>query len=361
MKALTYDYRDVIGAASLGLRGRKWLATLPGVFVGMLWWAGCGWAALLTLGLSPGLVWSVYGPVPWPSAASLGGPLSLAFWGVGAIGLCVALLLSSVAVGRVTYQQLKGNDFYGLVEAWQFAQRKWKAVVLPQVLLGIGGGLLVLLLVVLAAISGVWSPLPAILFPFGLVAALALLYLALVLGVGLTAAPAVVASSASETLETTFELFSLQSSQGKRVWWYSFLGGIVSAVYAAALAVFMSVGVLLTSWVLDMGHSGAMGKLLRASLGWAPRVAKAINGVPGVLDSVLIGAGLQQPSSHRAYLMTPPSSTVGGVIMGLLFFFLTLMVMAQFVVTFTTCQTASYVVIRQLKDEQNLLEEDLEE
>jgi len=361
VRALKYDYRDIIGAAALGLRGRKWLVAFPGVLVGVLWWTACAWAALLTRGLSPALIWNVYGPVPWPSLIRLGGPTSSVLWGLGAAGLGVAFMLASAAVSRVTYQQLKGNDFYSLTEAWQFTRRKWKAVVLPLLLLVIGSVLVLLFLVVLAVIGGTWAPLPGILFPIGLVGALASLYLILVIGVGFTTAPMVVASSASETLETAFELFSLQSSQGKRLWWYSFLGAAVSSVYAAALGVFLSVGVLLTSWVLDMGQGGAVGRLVRASLGWGPRVTKLINGVPGVLDSALAAMGFQAPLPYRAYTLAPVATTLGGAVLGVVFLFMFLLVLTQFMVTYATCQTTAYVVLRQLKDEQNLLEEDLEE
>ncbi|MCU0611752.1 MAG: hypothetical protein MUE60_08195 [Candidatus Eisenbacteria bacterium] len=361
MNALRYDYRDVFGAAAMGLRVRKWMVALPGVSAGLVWWSLCGWAALIARGLSPALVWNVYGPVPWPSLSSLGGILPATLWGLGMAGAAVTWMLAFSAVGRVTYQQLKGNDFYSLAEAWRFTLRKWKALVFPPVLLSAGGGALLLALFVLSILGGLWLPLWGIVFPLGLLAALSLLYLVVVLAVAITMAPAVVASSASETLETTFELFSLQSSQGKRMWFYTALSAIVSGVYAAALGFLLGVGTLAASWALDMGQGGAVGRLLRASLGWSPRLAAAINGVPGVLDSFLIGIGISPAMTHRSYVLTPPASTFGGVSLALMFLLLLLLILAQFVTAYATSQTTAYVVLRQLKDDQNLLEEDLEE
>lgn len=361
MKALRYDYRDVFGAAALGLRVRKWLVAVPALGAGVLWWALCAWGAALARGMPPRIIWRVYGPVPWPSLASVGGFVPGVLWVVGGVGLGVAFLLASAAVGRVTYRQLKGDDFFSLADAWRFTGRKWKAVVLPVVFIAIAAALLVALLVVVSWGGRLWSPLWGILFPIGLIGGLSLLYLVLVAGLACTVAPAVVASSSSETLETTFELFSLQSSQGKRTWLYTTVGTLISAVYTVAMGLFVAVAALLTSWVMDMGHAGAVGRLLRSSLGWAPRVAKAINGVPGIVDSIRAGLGVQSPPSYGAYVLAAPASAVGGAVVAVVLFLILLLLLAQFTATFATCQTTSYVVLRQLKDDQNLLEEDMEE
>ncbi|MBN1424809.1 hypothetical protein JXA88_09660 [Candidatus Fermentibacteria bacterium] len=361
MKVLRYDYRDMFGAASLGLRVRKWLVALPGMLVAVLWWAVMAWMALLVRGVSPALVWNAYGPVPWPSRGSLDGTLSPILWGLAIAGSAVAWLLACSAVSRVTYHQLKGNDFYSFFEAWRFALRKWKAVVLPGLILGVGGGILALSLVALSLLGGLWLPIAGIFFPLGLLAASALLYLFMVSCTGLCMGPAVVASSGSEALETAFELFSIQSGQGKRAWLYSTLNLAIAAVHTVALGVFLGIGSLLTSWVFDMGRAGAIGRLLRASLAWAPRVAHAVNGVPGALDSLFLGVSGGVASPYRAYLSNQPASIIGGVALAVLFLAIFLLLLAQFTATFATGQTTAYVVLRQLKDEQNLLEEDLGE
>lgn len=361
MKVLRYDYRDMFGAACLGLRLRKWLVALPAMLAGVLWWAGLGWAALLVRGLSPSLVWNVYGPVPWPSRVSVGGVAPAVLWGIGATGFTAAWLMACCGVGRITYHQLKGNEFFSLTEAWRFALRKWKAVLLPGLVLVVGAGLLLGLLLLLCVVGRLSLPVAGLLFPLGVLVAFSLLYLAVVFGVGLCMTPAVVAASGSETLETAFELFSIQSGQGKRAWFYSALGTIIAAVYATALGILLGVSTLCASWVMDMGQGGAVGRLLRVSLGWAPRLSSAINGLPGALDSLFLGIGGGVAPAHRAYHMASTGSIVGSIVIaGMLFGFL-LLLLAQFTVSFATGQTTAYIVIRQLKDDQNLLEEDLED
>ncbi len=361
MKVLTYSYRDVFHSSSLGLRVRKWLVAFPFVLTGLLWWTICAWLALLSRGFSFGLVWRVYGPIPWPSLTTTFGFPAAVLWITGLVGATVSWLFACIAVGRMTYQQLKGNEFFGVAEAWRFARRKLAPTVVPPAFLAVGGIVLALILLLLAALGRVWTPLLGPVFPVAFLVSLALLYVIALWVLGLLLAPAIVASSSSETLETMFEIFSLQSSQGKRSWWYSFLGLLLSTAHTLALGVFMGVGALLASWALDAGHAGAAGRTLRQALAWAPRVTRALNGVPGVLDALCAGLGLRPSSPPTAYGSLNPPSTLGATVVAAWMFLLAALLVAQFLVTFATSQTASYVVLRQLKDEQNLLEEDLEE
>ena len=189
-----------------------------------------------------------------------------------------------------------------------------------------------------------------------------LLYLGLVSGLGLIMAPSIVAASRSEPLETLFELFSLHAGQGRRSWLYSFLGGLVSSIYALALAVFLTVATFLTTWVMDFGHSGIAGAMLKQGSSVAPRIAKAINGAPGIVDSCLFGLGLtRRPPYGMPHPEVVSGASLGAVLFGVWLTLIVLLLVTQFVTTFSTCQTTSYVVLRQLKDEQNLLEEDLDD
>jgi len=362
MKVLRYDVGDVFLAAGLGLRLRKWAVVFPGVLAGAAWWSIFGYLALLAHGFSLQLAWKTYGPMPWPTMSTHGGAVSTLFWTVGFLGLFSGWLISGAAVSRITYRQLKGDEFYSWREAWSFALGKWRAILAPPMLLFIGAGIVLLLLFLFSLLVGLWHPLAGFLFPGMLLLAVGLLYLELVWSLGLMTVPSIVAASRSEPLETLFELFSLHASQGRRSWLYTFLGGLISSVYTLALAIFLTIATLLTTWVMDFGHSGIAGTMLKQGSSVAPRIAKAINGAPGFVDACLFGLGLTRRSPYgMPHPEAVSGASFGAVLFGVWLTMLVLLLAVQFVTTFSTCQTTSYVVLRQLKDEQNLLEEDLDD
>lgn len=359
MKVLRYDLRDVFLAAGLGLRLRKWLVTLPAVVFGIIWWAVFGYLALLSQGMPLGFIWKTFGPVPWPFLQTMTSSLSIFFWAVGFTGSLVTWLLTSVAVGRITYKQLKGNDFYSWGEAWSFALRKWKAAILPWVCFSVFAGIVLGILLAISQLVGLWAPFVGFLFPLVIAGAIAFLYISMVGIQSVIMGPSIVAASSSETLESLFELFSLHAGQGKRCWFYSFVSGLISLVYTAALGAFLITASLLAAWIMDMGHAGLAGRTVRAAAGLAPRLWSAVNGVPGVIDSLVHQIG--RAGARMPYPGSMPEVSLGtglaGISVTIMFFFL----VAQFIATFATCQTTSYLTLRWLKDEQNLLEEDFED
>jgi hypothetical protein len=348
-------------AAGLGLRVRKWLVTLPAVVLGMIWWSVFGYLALLSQGMSLSFVWKTYGPVPWPFLQTMSNPLSILFWIVGFVGVMVAWILTSVAVGRMTYKQLKGNDFYSWSEAWSFAWRKWKAAILPWVLFSLLAGIALGILLAISRLVGVWTPFVGLMFPFVVAGAIGFLYI-LMLGIqSLVMGPSIVAASSSETLESLFELFSLHAGQGKRCWFYSFVSGLISLAYTAALGFFLITASLLAAWVMDMGHAGLAGRTVKAAAGLAPRLWSAVNGVPGVIDSLVHQIGQAGAGAPMPFPGSMPEVSPVTILVGISFTIMVFFLVAQFATTFATCQTASYLTLRWLKDEQNLLEEDFED
>ena len=361
MKVLRYDLRDVFLAAGLGLRLRKWFVTLPAAALGIVWWAVFGYLALLAQGMPVDLIWKTYGPVPWPFLRTMNHPLSILIWIVGFAGGVIIWMLASVAVGRITYKQLKGNDFYGWSEAWSFAFRKWKAAILPWLFFSVSAGIVVGVLLAISQLIGLWTPFVAFLFPIVVVGTIVLLYIAMVGMQSVIMGPSIVAASSSETLESLFELFSLHAGQGKRCWLYSVVSGLVALAYTAALGVFLAVAVLLGAWIMDMGHAGLAGRTIRSAAGLAPRLWSGINGVPGIIDSLVHQIGPVGTKVPMPYPGSMPPVTVTTVLAGVAITIMLFFLKAQFVATFATCQTTSYLTLRWLKDEQNLLEEDFED
>jgi hypothetical protein len=361
MKVLRYDLRDVFLAAGLGLRLRKWLVALPAMAVGIVWWAVFGYVALLSHGMPFRLIWKTYGPTPWPFLQTMSAPLPVVFWLIGLIGSVVAWLLAFVAVGRITYKQLKGNEFYSWGEAWSFALRKWKAAIVPWIFFSVFAIIIAGILLAIAQLVGLWAPLVGILFPFVVIGTIGILYIAMVGVQSLVMGPSVVAASSSETLESLFELFSLHAGQGKRCWLYAFISGVISFVYTAVLGVFLIAASLLASWIMDMGHAGLAGRTVRGAAGLAPRLWSAINGVPGVIDSLIHQIGGFGAGAPLPYPGSMPPVSFGSVLVGISITIMVFFLAAQFIATFATCQTTSYLTLRWLKDEQNLLEEDFED
>ena len=119
MTKFYYDIRDVFRAPRLALSAKKILLQFMGVLVGYLGYLFFTYLAFLCTGFNLSEAWRYHGLFPLtdlPFRAWYGWLL----FGVGIVWALVCWLLASTAVGKVTYEQLKGDDFYSSKEAFRF-------------------------------------------------------------------------------------------------------------------------------------------------------------------------------------------------------------------------------------------------
>jgi len=353
MKGLTCSIRDAWRAPRMGLSGKKIGAVLRSVIAAYLVYLVMGWLSFLAAGLGPGVIWANYRIFPLSPGAAFGA-LPLFLFNAGRAGAVLVLMIGATAAAKITYRELKGDDFYGGSDAWKYALEKGRSVIGVPMLLAVLFLLLLLLLYLLALmvriptagpILGGLLALPAVMMALlgvwlGLGALIALLY-----------APAVGGTTGEDALEGAIQVLSMMWEAP----WKSAL--YTAAVVAATLLAGWLMGLLLLAALLLggtlwMGAAGVGFRTLAAAAeSWLPQGSPAKFAqmlLPGTTGEAL---PLFAPVSGSADL----AAQVGGFLLALTLMILAAVLLAYLLASLASGLTASYLVIRREKDGEDLL------
>jgi hypothetical protein len=236
LRKLYFDFRDVLRAPRLGFSAKKIWVQFTGLIIGLGGYAVLAYVSLLVSGASFAEIWFNYGALPIPAAVGASGEVANYFvgapwyswliWAAGVLWAFIVALLAGTATAKLTYEQLRGNDFYSKKEAWRFARKNAAAVVLSPVGLAIlAAGLIFGGLVIgwFASWGAVSAWITTFFFPVIIGVTIFTLYLVVIIVVGVVIAPAVVATTKNDTFETIFELFSTVAAQPWRLFLYELL------------------------------------------------------------------------------------------------------------------------------------------
>jgi len=162
--------------------------------------------------------WKLHGLLPVVRWSSLeGGPRLLAVFLV--VVSLIPLYVSAVAVVRMTYRQLAGDEFYELQEALRFALRKTRTLFQALDLLALAL-LVVLLPLVLLGLFARIPVLGSLMFvfglPVGLFFSLLLLYLLVGFVVALLTTPPAVAVARADAFDSIFEALTTLNQESGR-------------------------------------------------------------------------------------------------------------------------------------------------
>lgn len=253
MTNLHFNYKDVFRAGRLGFSAKKiWVAFL-GFLIAYVGYGLVSYLAYTVGGVEIGEIWEAYRLVPMHPA---GFPWYT--WVIWAIGLawwaCVALL-AGVAISKITYEQLKGDEFYEIKEAAKFALKTGRSAILAPVVLI----LFIIALLVMGIILALMTHVPyfgQLLFAVMAIPAFAvslfIIYLVIVTVVCLIIGPSIVGETGNDTFDTLFESFSVINDQPWRFITYEFLLKIVIIVGVGLLGFFSAKAIFLTQDVIGI-------------------------------------------------------------------------------------------------------------
>ncbi len=341
---LHFDIRDIFRCVRLGWSGKKIWVGLLGLIVA---WAGYSVLLLIAHVRAGGAgLWQRYGLFP---GATLG-EFDLFGTGLHVLGMVFALAVAFVTTSmmcKITFQQLRGDEFYSVGDASRFARLRWKAVLFGPVAVLALFALFVIGGVVIGWVAG-WIPAAGeIVFALGFIpiffAALLAVFIGLVFVVAVIMSPAIVGTEGYDILDVVIQSFSLTWSQPWRL-----------VLYAAWMVVAVWVGLMLLG-ALTMAAIGLIamvcGLFMDVKLANLFYVASHyLPFVPEKWDDLF--ASLPVPG-------TPSRAEVwGGGILGMMLILITGIVVAYAQATYASGLSLMYVVLRHRKDDENLLARD---
>ena len=382
MTKLHFNYKDIFRAFRLGFSAKKIWVGFQGLLFGWLGYMVLGYLAYLVSGTSIAAVWENFRLLPMPDAVAalpafnVGGWI---IWAVGVVWLVFAAMTAGVAISKLTYEQLRGDEFFEVKEAWKQALKSLGALIATPVLLG----LFIVLLLAAGLLLGLIGRIPyAGEMVVGLLAipafavALFVVYLIVVFFFTFTISPAVIGTTKSDAFDNLFEVFSCVNDQPWRLVWYQFLLVVFAIVGIAVLAFFSVKALHLGRWIvgilMNVGEAKASAQVLykldlminsaadtvRLVL---PRwVEQALFWLPNWVHSgfAWIREAVALPSlvTSRAPMIPNWSAMVGTILFSIFYHVFILFILGYGMAVWFSGNTLVYLVLVKKKDERNLLE-----
>ncbi|HDM42903.1 MAG TPA: hypothetical protein ENG29_00775 [Firmicutes bacterium] len=370
MVSLYFDIRDIFRAVKLGFAAKKIWIHFTYLFYGLLIYDILTYIAAKISGYDLAIMWHTYHffPCPfskaYPMDFTVGG--DILYW-IGVAVMVILWFLASAAVGKITIEQLRGNDFYSRKEAFNFIKKNWKAVIFSPIALII----LMVILFVGGMVVGAWQEIPYVgeittnllAIPIFIVSLFFVLLVA-VIALSFIMTPAVVATTKNDTFETMFELFSSLTSQPWRIVIYDILLWIIAPLGTALffIASFLGIKVMFATYYYasEIIHTPEkVNTLFAYAMQYLPNLPFIKSLSPCCQNFynwlTLIPAGI--PNFKPVFYETLNwSMHLSGFILGLTFTLILLFIASYLLTINSVGQVIIYTIVRKKKDDENLLE-----
>lgn len=358
MNNFYFDFRDVFRAARIGLSSKKmWVLFLSLVLAHIIYFV-LGYVALLVSGFSLQTIWQNYGLFPVAVVDQFAW-YSWVIYGFGVVLCVVVYLFASTVVGRITFQQLKGDEFCTAGEALGFAKRHWKAVVVSP----FSFVLIIAFLIFCGLILGLVARIPYIgelgfsifLIPIIFVSVFIVL-LGVVAAFSFALGPAIVATTGEDTMETCIQNFSTLWSQAWRLVVYEAILKAITALGFYLFSLFTFTAVVLVYWVCGVFMGPKMSNIASIATGYLPACP--------FFENFTQYFWCPEVAHWLPALSFPQKMGVTGeiaaVISGLSLILIMWVVVSYAWSTLSVGQAIIYIILRRKKDDENLLEREEE-
>ncbi|NLI97899.1 hypothetical protein GX441_04480 [bacterium] len=387
MTKLHFNYKDLFRAFRLGFSAKKIWVGFVGLLFGWLGYSLMGYVAYFATGTKLAAIWETFRLFPMPNAvAGIGPAAGLAWlfwllWAVGVAWLVLVAMISGIVISKLTYEQLRGDEFYEVKEAWKQGIKSAGALIATPILLG----LFIVLLLCAGLLLGLIGRIPyageiivGVLAIPAFAVSLFIVYLAVVFVFTFSIGPAVIGTTKSDAFDNLFEVFSCVNDQPWRLIWYQLLLGIFAVVGMAFLA-FASVKALqLGRWIVGILMNVSAAK---SSAQVLFKLDLMINGaadyvrlvLPAWLQNVLFWLPVQVQNAFgwiKETVNLPSlihtenvvgavgnwSVTVGTILLAITYHCLILFVLGFGSAIWYSGNTLVYLILVRKKDDRNLLE-----
>lgn len=358
MIKLHFNYKDVLRALRLAFSAKKLAMMMWGYLLSMIGYVVMSYIALMSAGWSFSNTWQVYRIFPIPDSLAWYG---WAIWALGVIYALVVILITGTAISKVTFEQLKGDDFFQMSKAFKFATERMKNIVMSPILIVLFIGSIVvagLILSLLGSIPYFGEIFIGIMIVPAFGASLFIVYLFIVLLFAIMFAPSIIGATGNDTFDTLFEIFSMLNEQPTRLIWYSAILFFLSRFGMFLLAFFSRVAVNVSANVLSFFMGEKMIILIQNAASafkltipyWCPEPTAILW---DRMISICFGNTVFMPPAYQPVNVT---MTIASVIMMLAYFGLILFVVAYGATVWYTGTTCAFLVIAKKKDDKDLLE-----
>ena len=336
----------------MGWSGKKIWAGLCGLFIAYFVYSALVVVGYVMSGMTGSELLHTYGLFPGAAPDKVGG-LPAILHLVAMVIAAVVLFLTTSMMCKVTYQQLRGDDFYTLGEAFGFIRKHWGGVVFGPIACF---ALLVLFLVagmIIGWLAGVIPAVGEIAFAIGFIpiffAALVAVFIVFAIIASILLAPAIVGTVGEDALEVVIQSFSVCWSQPWRSALYLVWLGISVYVGTVILSGLMTLALGLIGWACGMFMDEKLVGMLQIAQGYLP---------PVDFSTPILHAYPEMKTIWSDLAETQPNASViwSGRVLGIMLIMLTGVLLSYVQAVFASGTTLIYVILRKKKDDENMLE-----
>ena len=360
---LHFDVRDIFRAPRLALSGKKILVFVQALFVGYADYLILTYLSFALAGYTFSETWSQYGlypclsgnPAPWYACV---------VYGIGVVCLLLAINFGCTAVSRITFKQLKGDEFYSSGDAWKYVKKHWHPVVFTSVsfafilIFFFGMAAVFALVGKIPYVGDFLFFIPYLLYFFG---AIFTIYTAIVFGVSFLYAPAIIAAYEEDTMGTVFNSYAITWSQPWRIILYHCV-----LIPIGALASYIFIKFWITGYHLINSFFGCdwfMGSKLANIVAYASNIVCPSSICNSVTACFISCAGsccsglsgcVYAPNVDLASISG--TETAAGVILAVFLFLLMLTAVGYILSILSVGETLMFIIFKKNFDDDNILE-----
>ena len=351
---LHFDFRDIFLAPRLALSGKKiWLflrANICGYIVYLIF----NYLGLLLMGQSIKYIWMSQGLYPCLYLFDSTWYSLILFW-IGVFYWIINLLFAASAVSRITYKQLKGDEFYTAKHSRQYVKRHWHAIIFSPIAIT----LVLLFFFTMAFIFALIGKIPylgelffSITYLIYFFGSLFTVFTIIVLIISIIYQASIIGVLEEDTMGTVFNSYSITWSQPWRVFVYHLI--LIPLSYLAIQLFTWSIYVSFKLINLVFGHELLMGNKLNKIVGtaasyvWPKDIGVNIHG-----DNFSLFYNFFVPSSQSFSLNG--IECLASIVVGLFLFIITLSIISYYFAIFSVGETLMLSIYKQKTDNYNIL------
>ena len=358
MTQLHNNYKDIFRALRLGFSAKKIAMMIWGYIIAMVGYCILSYIAHLSAGWTFFEIWDAYRLFPVPESFPWYGWI---IWFTGAIYALCVILITGTAISKVTFEQLKGDDFFQMSKAFRYAMKQVRSIILSpaMVILFILSIIIAgLILSLLGAIPYFGEIFTGLMIIPAFAASLFIVYLLLILLFALIFAPAIVATAGTDTFDTLFEVFSMLNDQPARLIWYTLIVAFLSKVGMIILSAFFRIAtnlgtnilsVFMGSKITDVIYNAASTFKITIPY-WCPELWT--RWAETIINSV-IGSQIFAPPP---YIHLNVAMLIATILVAIAYYLLILFIISFGATIWFNGATVIYLIIIKKKDDRNLLE-----
>jgi hypothetical protein len=358
--SLHWNYKDVFRACRLSFSAKKIWMQMVGLIFGGVGYSLLTYLAYWASGANLSDVWARFTLIPFLDGYYMeAAPIQWWSWVIYALAtiwFVVCCLVAGAAVAKVTIEQLRGDDFFEMKEAFKYALSRIGSILGTPLMPLLFAAFLVVCGLILGLLGGIPEVGPILVGIFAIPAfgaSLFVVYLLVVFVAALTLVPAIVGSTKNDAFDTLFEVFSCTNEQTWRFAWYSILLELLALFGTAILGWFALQAIRLGSGVLGvfMGDklpaiaSGGTYYLHFTLPSWLP------------FYHLITNSGMVFGGPENLLTAVTVGQNIGALLVGIAAYVVMLFVLGYSWAIWNVGQTLVFCVLVKKKDDKNLLTE----